>query len=334
MATLKDIAKAAGVSAAAVSRILNEDPDMAVQAGTRQRVLEAAKALNYVKKPRVQARSGFTIGIIQWYSFQQESEDNYYLLIRQGIEYYCSENSLQVARAFKNDVNWREILTHVDALLCIGKFSSDEISRFRGLSSNLILLDMTVPDPDITTITMDFEQAVTDALDYLTGLGHRRIGFLCGREYVGENQLFPDMRKQTFLSYCEAGGVEYRPYLAEGRYSVESGYQMMAAMIRSGRMPTAIFAANDPIAIGAMRALRDHGLRIPEDISILGFNDISMAAFTTPPLTTLHAPSRDMGRFGACIASQSVKMNASTALKIKLPCRLEKRGTCAAPPVL
>lgn len=331
MATLKDIATAAGVSAATVSRILNEDPDMSVQAETRQRVLDAAKTLHYIKKPRVQAKPSFTVGIVQWYSFQQESEDNYYLLIRQGIEYYCSENSLHVARAFKNDTNYGEILNQVDALLCIGKFSAEEIRRFQAISSNLVLLDMAVPDPSITTLAMDFPSAVASALGYLAGLGHRRIGFLGGREYVGGNELFPDSRMETFLSYCAAHQIEHLPYIAEGRFSVESGYQMMDAMIKAGPLPTAIFAANDPIAIGAMRAINDHGLQIPVDISILGFNDISMAAFTTPPLTTIHAPSRDMGRFGACIASQAAKMNASTALKITLPCYLIERSSCAPP---
>ena len=101
MATIKDIASAAGVSAAAVSRILNNDETLNVSPETRQKVLDTARELHYVKRGRPSVKSLFTLGIIQWFSSQQELEDNYYLLIRQGIEDYCLSHNIQIVRTYK-----------------------------------------------------------------------------------------------------------------------------------------------------------------------------------------------------------------------------------------
>ena len=123
MATIKDIASAAGVSAAAVSRILNNDETLNVSPETRQKVLDTARELHYVKRGRPSVKSLFTLGIIQWFSSQQELEDNYYLLIRQGIEDYCLSHNIQIVRTYKSDINYMDVLKDVDCLICIGKFS-------------------------------------------------------------------------------------------------------------------------------------------------------------------------------------------------------------------
>ena len=124
MATIKDIAKAAGVSSATVSRILNNDATLSTSLETKQRVIEVAQSLNY-KKTRGSTKSTFNLGILQWFSSKDELKDNYYLLIRQGIEDFCLKNSIQITRAFKTDLNYMEILKGVNGLICIGKFTDE-----------------------------------------------------------------------------------------------------------------------------------------------------------------------------------------------------------------
>lgn len=328
MATIKDIAAAAGVSPTTVSRILNSDITLNVSPETRQKVLDSAHALNYKKKARSSSKSAYTLGIVQWFSPQQEMEDNYYLLIRQGIEDFCMQNCIHVVRTYKADVNYMDALKQVDALICVGKFSDDEIRHFREMTSNILFLDMPITDSSISTITLDFAQAMETGLDYLTSLGHTKIGFLGGQEYLADGALFPDTRKSLFVQYCETHDLVYQPYVLEEAFTTESGYRMMNQLLALGTLPTAVIASSDPIAIGALRALSDKGIRVPEDISVMGFDDTSLSSFTTPPLTTIHAPAYDMGSFGANIIFNILKLQPATALKIQLPCTLMVRKSC------
>lgn len=328
MATIKDIAAKAGVSSATVSRILNNDNTLSVSPETRQKVLDTANELNYKKKSRASSKSAYTLGIVQWFTPQQELEDNYYLLIRQGIEDFCLQNCIHVVRTYKADVNYMDALKNVDALVCVGKFSIAEVKRFRELTSSIIFLDMPVNDTTVSTITLDFDHAVKTGMDYLTALGHKKIGFLGGKEYLEDRKLFPDMRKKLFVKYCQKHGITYEPYLLEQQFTTEAGYHMMNTLIEQGDLPSAVVASSDPIAIGALRALNDNGLRVPEDISLMGFDDTSLSSFTTPPLTTIHAPAYDMGNFGANIVFNILKNHRATALKIQLPCQLIERQSC------
>lgn len=328
MTTIKDIAVSAGVSPATVSRILNNDTTLNVSPETRQKVLDTAHSLNYKKKSRASSKSAYTLGIVQWFSPQQELEDNYYLLIRQGIEDFCMQNCIHVVRTYKADVNYMDALKQVDSLVCVGKFSSGEIQQFRELTSSIIFLDMPVDDIAVSTITLDFAHAMHTGLTYLTDLGHRKIGFLSGKEYLADGTLFPDTRKSLFLEYCEKNGLGCREFIMEGAFTVESGFQMMEEMLKNGNLPTALIASSDPIAIGALRALTAKGIQVPEDISLMGFDDTSLSAFTAPPLTTIHAPAYDMGNFGANIVYNILKTQPATAMKIQLPCRLVKRQSC------
>lgn len=330
MATIKDIASAAGVSAAAVSRILNNDETLNVSPETRQKVLDTARELHYVKRGRPSVKSLFTLGIIQWFSSQQELEDNYYLLIRQGIEDYCLSHNIQIVRTYKSDINYMDVLKDVDCLICIGKFSQEEISYLYEMNSCILFLDMPVNDDRISTIIPDFGEAVTEALDYLTGIGHREIGFFTGKEYIGENHLYPDYRKKVFIDYCDAHDLIYEPYIQEGVFQISSGYEMACNLINGGKLPTSIFAASDPIAFGAIKAFTEHGIRVPEDISIVGFDDINMAQFSAPPLTTVSAPAYHMGMYGASILQHLLREHPGPALKIKLPCKLVVRNSCKA----
>lgn len=328
MATIKDIAAAANVSAAAVSRILNHDETLNVSPETRQKVLDTAKELHYVKRNKQTVKSAFTLGIVQWFSSQQELEDSYYLLIRQGIEDYSLTHNIQIVRTYKSDVNYFEALKEVDCMICIGKFNQNEVQYFKSINSRILFLDMPVEDDHISTISLDFTQAVNLAMDYLTGLGHRRIGFLTGNEYVDTDQLYPDYRKEAFIKYCKKHDVIYEPYMREGSFQIASGYEMTCDLVDSGELPTAIFAASDPIAMGAIKALNENGYSVPNDVSVIGFDDVSIAKFTAPPLTTISAPSYHMGYCGASILHHLIRQQSGTALKIKLPCELVIRNSC------
>ncbi len=328
MATLKDVAQKANLSPAAVSRILNNDPSLSVPPETRQRVKEAARLLGYRKKRKSGEKSPYTMGILQWFSPSQELEDTYYLSIRHGIEKFCLDNRLSVIRAFKNDVNCTDSLSQANGLICIGKFTRQEVEAFQKLCDPLLLIDMESPLGEIPSVTLDFSQAVTEAMEYLTGLGHREIGFLGGAEHLEDGSQFSDPRKHFFTEYCRTHGITYLPYLKEGRFSSGSGYEMALELIREGNLPSAVFAASDPIALGAMKAFEENGIRVPEDLSVLGFDDIRLCEMASPPLTTIHAPAYEMGWYGAGILYHLQTGPAACPIQVRFPSSLIVRGSC------
>ena len=143
-----------------------------------------------------------------------------------------------------------------------------------------------------------------------------------------------EQRKDTFIRYCKEHQISYEPYLKETEFSADAGYQMMMELIEAGTLPSAVFAASDPIAIGAMRALYQKGYRIPEDISVMGFDDINVAKFSNPPLTTVHAPADFMGQFAAhyiqLLAESNTKLSYNMPVRMTLPCEITIRDTCGA----
>lgn len=132
MATIRDIAKEAGVSAGAVSRILNNDATLSVAPETREHVLAIARKLNYTKSSRTKAmaKNTFTMGIVLWYTAEQELKDSYYLRVRQGVEDFCMKNVIRVVRIFPNEPDGLKQLASVNGLICLGKFSKKKLIHF------------------------------------------------------------------------------------------------------------------------------------------------------------------------------------------------------------
>lgn len=328
MATIKDIAKIAGVSTSAVSRILNNDPTLSTALETRQRVIQVAKKLNYRKTSKIN-KAAYRLGIVQWVSAQQEVLDSYYLSIRQGIEDFCIRNCIHILRTFRSDLDYLQQIQGADGLICIGKFGRADMKAISELAKNVVYLDMPIKDYAATEFTLDFKEAVYMAMDYLTGLGHTKIALLTGLEYVDDNEEFPDERGHYYRKYCRAHGLDYKTYFREGLFDIESGYKMMADLLAGGARPTAVFAASDNIAVGAMKAIKKFGLKIPEDISIIGFDDSQICSFTTPALTTIHAPAYEMGQYGVNFLFAASNMSAVTPIRVKMHCTLVERESCA-----
>lgn len=326
MATIKDIAKLSGVSAAAVSRILNNDSTLSASLETKQKVIETAKKLGYKKIPKGN-KATFKLGILQWFSPEQETQDSYYLDIRKGVEDFCLKNSVQIIRTFKTDVDYMGQLENVDGLICIGKFSDKEIKNLIGITENIVFLDMPIKNYLATSITMDFKKAVYDVMEYLERKGHERIAFLAGREYLDENTEFEDDRKRYFCEFCESRNFDYSDMLKIGTYTVESGYEMMQELIKDNNVPTAVFAASDQIAIGAIKVLTENNIKVPDEVSVIGFDDSEICKYTTPELTTVHAPAYEMGQYGVNILFAHSNLSKNAPMRIKMACNLIKRNT-------
>jgi len=188
MATIKDIAKKAGVSPATVSRVLNNDLTISVTDETKKRIFQAAENLNYKKtskRPIQKVSVKPVIGIYQWFSKSSEVLSPYYLAIRTGIEKECHENNIEVKTIFKDESGISpSLFGNVDGIIAIGKYSHREVVDLREITERIVFVDSTPNDKQFDSVVIDFRSAVTDIVDCLTDLGHRRIAFIGGREYV------------------------------------------------------------------------------------------------------------------------------------------------------
>lgn len=332
LATIKDIAALAGVSSASVSRILNNDFTLNVPQSTRDKVLDAARTLGYVKKKKKNEQTSMNIGIVQWISPTREVEDPYYLSIRQGVESFCEKNKISIQRVFFTDVDYQKRLEHVDGLVCIGKFTREQRMNLRNICCNLIFLDMNMDPLTECCVNLDFKAAIRNVINKFAEDGHREVGYLGGKEYI-DGELYKDDRLKYFRRYAQQHEMNIEPYIMEGEFSIESGYAMMNELISRGTIPTAVFAASDPIAIGAIRALQEQGLRVPADVSVIGFDDIETAKYTNPPLTTILAPTHDIGIMGTRMLYDAFRRNENLSIfRIQIPCFLVERDSAGPVP--
>ena len=327
MATIKDIAELAGVSSASVSRILNNDPTLSVPQSTRDKVVEAAETLGYVKKKKRKQTPLMSVGILQWISAEEEITDPYYLSIRQGVENYCQEHKISVIRCFANDQNLPMNLDKADGLVCIGKFSKEKQERFASICENIIFLDMKLDPITHCFIVPDFKDAVRQVVHYFTDHGFFKCGYLGGIENLEGNR-YPDERYRYFSRFASRANLNFAPYTMQGRFSRESGYEMMRQLIDSGKIPQAIFAASDPIAIGVLRACHEAGIQVPEQMALIGFDNIDESRFTIPSLSTVQVPTYEIGLTGMRLLHESWKRNENLQpMKIEMPCQLILRKT-------
>lgn len=288
--TLKDIALKTNVSISTVSRILNNDLTLKVTDETRLSVLAAAEELSYKKAKTINNNTNkYKIALINWYTRDQEIEDNYYLSIRLGVEEECHRRGIELIKVFYDDINQALPIAH--GAIAIGKFDEDEISLFNNHYNHIVFVDSSPNEQLYDSIVIDFETAYLKAINYLEELGFKDIGYIGGREYTHSmKKLIGERRELFFRTYFKN---QHKIHI--GNFSIESGYQLMKEAISNGDLAKAYLIASDAMAIGALRALYEANLKVPEDVSIIGFNDIPQSAYTIPPLTTIKVYKKNMG---------------------------------------
>lgn len=217
MATLKDIAQLASVSIATVSRVLNRDQSLSVTEETRHRILTVAEELGYTKhlKTGQSHKLKQKIAIIQWVSEQGELEDLYYYQIRLGIEKRAQELDYEILRYF-NDQPFT-LSEEVIGILCIGKFSQDQISSFEEYQKPLVFIDSDTLSLGHTCVITDFENAIKQVIDFYTQHGIKKIGILTGLEVTtDQEELIQDKRLKYYKSYTQEKGIYHEEFVFQG----------------------------------------------------------------------------------------------------------------------
>ncbi|MDK2866292.1 MAG: LacI family transcriptional regulator [Clostridiales bacterium] len=330
MATIKEIAAKAGVSSATVSRVLNYDETLSVSEEKRQLIFEIAEALSYTpprKRRSKRSRKALKIGLIHWYSMSQELDDPYYMSIRLGIERLCYENGIEMIKIFKPDTFDFRSLGNIDGFIAIGKFTDSQIKRFEEVCKHMVFVDSSPEEALYDSVVIDFERAVVEALDYLTKNGHQHIGYIGGREYIGKERIvLGERREAVFRHYMSEAELLDETCIHIGTFVAESGYRLMKdAISMETNHPTAYLVASDSMAIGALRALHEAGIAVPEEMSIIGFNDIPTSKYTSPPLTTVCVYKEFMGETAVELLLERINKKRLIAKKVVIPTVLRIR---------
>ena len=308
MATLKDIAQLASVSIATVSRVLNRDQSLSVTEETRHRILTVAEELGYTKhlKTGESHKPKQKIAIIQWVSEQGELDDLYYYQIRLGIEKRAQELDYDILRYF-NDHPFT-LSEEVIGILCIGKFSRAQIAAFEEYQKPLVFIDSDTLSLGHTCI--------------ITGL----------EETTDQEEIIQDKRLENFKDITQANGIYHEELVFQGSFTAQSGYDLMKEVIHKlgEQLPPAFFAASDSLAIGALRALQEAGISLPDRVSLISFNDTSLTKQVYPPLSSITVYTEEMGRAGMDILNKEVlhgrKIPSLTMLGTRLTLRESTRN--------
>ncbi|MGM0754133.1 MAG: LacI family DNA-binding transcriptional regulator [Bacillota bacterium] len=298
MATIKDIALKAGVSISTVSRVLNYDKSLSVPDKTKQKIFEIAEELEYKKKKSPRKSVESSIAIFNWYTEKEELDDLYYMSIRLGAEQRCQQYGLNLVKYFQNDFEEMK-KEEYDGVVAIGKFSPKQVQELHSITENIVFVDFSPEGEDFDSVLTDFSIATKKVLNYFIEKGHSEIGYIGGRETFKENggAYIPDSREATFKTYLGEKGMLSESAMYVGSFTVDDGFDLMKKAIaeHGENLPTAFFCGNDSLAIGALRALHEEGINVPDRVNIIGVNDISVAKYVYPPLSSVKVQTEIMG---------------------------------------
>jgi LacI family transcriptional regulator len=317
--TIKDIAQQARVSIATVSRALNNESS--IKEELRQHVLQVAAALGYFKTAdqgsaaRNEKRTLKVIGFILAYSDLEDPPlDTFWSHILHGAEIEARKSNIYVTY-YGMSLNQPPYLLlsklhemHVDGLLLVGSTSLEMVQALQEANFPLVLVDnfVHIPGQQVDAILSDNYEGAREAINYLVSEGHRQIAFLGGPTTnslrISQKMIYTfERRKDGYLAALrEAGLPVHKELIVENCYvnDPDEVHATCKRLIDSNVAFSALFCANDPLADKAIKALRELGLRVPEDVSVVGFDNVDIAEHLTPPLTTVHINKEAMGAMG------------------------------------
>ncbi|MDT4762936.1 LacI family DNA-binding transcriptional regulator [Sphaerochaeta sp. PS] len=340
MATITDIAKKAHVSIATVSRILNHDDTLSVSDETKLRVLVAAKELEYVtlqqRKQKKKRAKRLTFAIVEWYKYPALIEDPYYLYLMTTVERQLAKENIDMFKFINIDGQFvPSVDTPIDAIIAIGRFNLVQIEKIAQFSQHIVFLDSCPDATRFDSLLINTELGTRLALQHLYDLNHRKIAYIGGKVIGDRGGQGRDMRKMSYIEFMQDKGLFDEGLIFEGeRLSYNEGLCLASLLLESDPRPTAIFCANDTTATGVLAQLDQRGVRVPEDMSIVGFNDQSSVKFLTPPLTTVHVPMQFIAQNAVDILKSRVSGLYELPRKLYIPTSLTIRQSTKEIPLL
>jgi LacI family transcriptional regulator len=322
-----------------VSLVLNDVPDIHITEETKERVRQVARNLNYypdaVARRLAKGKSG-TLALVWHRGPDEHYRDSFLPGFLQGISRGAQHFGYHLLfRPMEPDEPSRDYVElarghHTDGLILSGpRYDDVELIQLHEDGFPLVLHG-EFPGTPIPSVDVDNVSGARMAAEHLLSLGHRRLGMITNAPlaYTASQQ-----RLEGYRRALEAAGLPFEEELvAVGDFDEESGYRGMTQLLSLSQPPSAVFIASDTVALGALRAVRDRGLRVPEDIALVGFDDIAASRFVSPALSTVHVPAFGLGWSAAEVLIRIIEHDPSREVPVLLETELVIRESCGARP--
>ncbi len=331
MSTMKEVAKRAGVSVATVSRVLNNHSR--VDPMLRDRVNAAMEALHYQPNrvaQRLRAGAGGVIGLII-----SDITNPFFVSVVRSVEDVAYENGLSVllCNSDENPSKQQMYIKVMQAEDVAGLIITPNIETDNSINTlveskmALVFMDRRVEGVDIDSVTVDSASGTRDAVQHLINLGHRRIAMISGTPAISTGR----ERYDAFIQTLHENKISPVPELLRpGLFRQESGYKLTMELLDLPERPTAIFASNNLLALGMLQALHERNVRVPEEVAVVGFDDMPWAGALWPPLTAVAQPTYQLGHEAARLLMRRINNPQAPVENIVLKPELIVRRSCGA----
>jgi len=329
--TIAEVAREAGVSSQTVSRVINNRPDVSPE--TRQRVQLVIRRLGYQPSALARglaSRRTRTLGLIT-----ADFSDYFFTQVIAGAEVEARKHDYffmlgSTERNPQDEPEYIRLLTehHVQGILFARPSTEPDNRHLLGLLRDGVPVVTTayhLPGAELTVVDVDNEDGAQQATRYLLECGRRQIAMIAGpTTWKSVND-----RSQGYRLALEEASVAYDPgVVADGDWAYASGYQAIQEILARGLSFSGLFAQNDQMAIAAIRALREAGRRVPQDVAVVGYDDIPAAEYCDPPLTTIRQPMREVGEVATRLLIQAIEKPEITQGEVLLKAELIRRCSC------
>ena len=333
--TTKDIAKLAGVSRTTVSFVLNNRTDVKISEGTRQKVLNIAKKLDY--HPHAIATSLVknktkTIGLILCQQLESVFSDAFLPRVILGVSTVAQERDYKILLQYVEEVTMKDTYYHmvrekrIDGIILSGPRSDDEeLHKLKDEDFPVVLMGQ-INDDSFSCSDINNVKAAKKAVQHLISHGHKRIAIITNAPL---NYTASELRLLGYKKALQKNSITYDEKLVcIGNFTPQSGFDAMQKLLSIKKLPTAVFVASDVVAFGVMDAIKKSGRNIPEDIALVGFDNVNLSEYVDPPLTTVNLPGFDIGKNAANLLINIIKNNENKNKKIILETHMVLRKSC------
>ena len=287
MATIKEIAEIVGVSSAAVSRVLNYDEGISVSEETREAIFATAEKIGYKKKviyPKIE-----NVALLYFTDNEDELEDVFYRGVREEVIKQAKKMNIRLQIYDRRD-GMSVIPRDLNAFIAVGWLTRKEINQLYKICPRGVFIGTSPDEKLFDAVRPNMDSFVTQMVDYFVEKGHKKIGFIGGSDRnIDTGKPSMDIREWSFrqsVAYYHCLEEEY--ILISEKFTVDEGYRIGKELLKKSSLPTALCIASDTLAVGVLQALNEKGIQVPEQMALFSINDVNIAKYLSPPLTTIH----------------------------------------------